>query len=156
MRKYACIWLNCLRLSPALKTNGTFTTSGVNDDVSLRLYPTCLLHLPSGWLRSLTGRTRRSRAGCLDPSGAVIAKALVRVVDQQTGTERKTETNESGAIHRCRAHPQPLQIFVQASGFSTAVSSPVTLNVGQNAVLDFTLHVGSSSEVVTVSASDSG
>ena len=31
-----------------------------------------------------------------DSSGAVIPKALVRVVDQNTGTERTTQTNGSG------------------------------------------------------------
>jgi hypothetical protein len=91
-----------------------------------------------------------------DPSGAVIAKAQVRAVDQQTGIERKTETNASGQYTVPGLTPSLYQIFVQATGFSTAGSSPVTLNVGQNAVLDFTLHVGSSSEVVTVNESDIG
>jgi hypothetical protein len=91
-----------------------------------------------------------------DPSGALIAKAMVRVVDQQTGIERKTATNDSGQYTLPGLTPSLYQIFVQAAGFSTAGSSAITLNVGQIAVLDFTLHVGSGSEVVTVSASDLG
>src|SRR5580704_8826845 len=91
-----------------------------------------------------------------DPSGALIAKATVRVVDQQTGIERKTETNGSGQFTLPGLTPSLYQIFVQAAGFSTAGSSAITLNVGQIAVLDFTLHVGSGSEVVNVSASELG
>lgn len=89
-----------------------------------------------------------------DSSGAVIPKALVRVIDQHTGTERKVETNRSGQYSVPGLDPSLYKIFVQASGFSTAASTPITLNVAQNAVLDFTLQVGNGSEVVTVNASD--
>jgi len=89
-----------------------------------------------------------------DSSGAVIPKALVRVVDQHTGTERKVETNRSGEYSVPGLDPSLYRIFVQAPGFSTAASTPITLNVAQNAVLDFKLQVGGGSEVVTVDASD--
>lgn len=87
-----------------------------------------------------------------DPSGAVIPKALVRAVDQRTGTERKTITNRSGQYIVPGLVPSLYKVFVQANGFSTAVSTPITLTVGQNAILDFKMQVGQASQTVTVNA----
>lgn len=88
-----------------------------------------------------------------DSSGAVIPKALVRVVDQRTGSERKVQTNGSGQYVVPGLDPSLYKVFAQAEGFSTAVSTPITLNVGQNAVLDFKMQVGQATQSVTVDAS---
>jgi hypothetical protein len=88
-----------------------------------------------------------------DASGALISKATVRAVNQQTGTERKVETNGSGTYIISFLEPSVYKIFVQAAGFSTAVSTPITLNVAQNAVLNFKLEVGAASQSVTVDGS---
>jgi Carboxypeptidase regulatory-like domain len=88
-----------------------------------------------------------------DSSGALIPKATVRVVNQQTGTERKAATNGSGQYSVVGLDPSVYKIFVQASGFSTAVSTPITLNVAQNAVLDFKMQVGSEAQNITVDGS---
>jgi Carboxypeptidase regulatory-like domain/TonB-dependent Receptor Plug Domain len=85
-----------------------------------------------------------------DSSGAVIPKATVRVVNQLTGTERKGVTNGSGQYSVPALEPSIYKIFVQAPGFSTAMSTPITLNVAQNAVLDFKMQVGSENQSVTV------
>jgi outer membrane receptor protein involved in Fe transport len=87
-----------------------------------------------------------------DPSGAVIAKALVRVVDQRTGTERKTETNPSGQYTVPGLNPGLYRIIVEASGFSPAASNGVTLAAMQNAVLDFTMKLGANSADIVVTA----
>jgi outer membrane receptor protein involved in Fe transport len=88
----------------------------------------------------------------LDPSGAGIAKALVRVADQRTGTEAKTETNNNGEYTVRGLAPGLYIHYVEASGFSTATSDAITLNPAQNAVLNFTLKVGGSSTEVVVTA----
>jgi hypothetical protein len=88
-----------------------------------------------------------------DASGAVIAKADVRVVNQQRGTELHVNTNGSGQYSVSALQPGSYKIYAQASGFSTAVSSQITLNVAQNAVLDFKLAIGSASDQVVVDAS---
>jgi hypothetical protein len=88
-----------------------------------------------------------------DTSGALIPKAIVRVVNQQTGTERKVETNGSGQYTVPGLEPSTYKIFVQAPGFSTAVSTVLTLNVAQDAVLDFKMQVGSEAQSVTVDGS---
>jgi hypothetical protein len=91
-----------------------------------------------------------------DSSGAIVAKAQVRVVDQRTETERRTETNGSGEYAVPALNPSLYKIFVSATGFSTAVSNVITLSVGQVAVLDFKLQVGGTSSEVTVNADDAG
>jgi len=88
-----------------------------------------------------------------DASGALISRATVRAVNQQTGTERKVETNRNGLYTVTFLEPSVYKIFVQATGFSTAVSTPITLNVAQNAVLNFKLEVGAASETVIVDGS---
>ena len=88
----------------------------------------------------------------LDQSGAGILRALVRIVDQRTGTEAKTETRENGQYTVPALTPGPYKIIVEAAGFSSAVSDPITLNPGQNAILNFTLKVGGNSVDVVVTA----
>lgn len=87
-----------------------------------------------------------------DSSGAVIPKAVIRVVDQKTGIERRTETNDSGIYVVPALNTSLYKVFVQATGFSTAVSTPIALTVGQNAILDFKMQVGQASQTVTVNA----
>jgi len=87
-----------------------------------------------------------------DPTGAAISKALVRVVDQRTGTERKLETNDNGQYTVPGLTPGTYMIYVQAPGFGAAVSNEIALNPGQSAVMDFTLKVGATSADVIVTA----
>ena len=88
-----------------------------------------------------------------DSTGAVIPKATVRIVNQSTGTERKVATNGSGQYDVPGLDPSVYKIFVQAPGFSTAVSTPITLDVAQNAVLDFKMQIGSEAQSITVDGS---
>jgi Carboxypeptidase regulatory-like domain len=87
-----------------------------------------------------------------DASGAIVAKALVRVIDQQTSAERKTETNAAGQYAVPGLNPGIYKIIVQAPGFSTAVSNAISLNVAQSAVFDVQLQVGTTSSEVVVGA----
>lgn len=87
-----------------------------------------------------------------DPSGAAIPKAVVRVVDERTGTERKAETNDSGQYMVPGLTPGSYMVYAQAPGFGAAVSNQITLSAGQSSVLDFTLKVGAASTDVVVTA----
>jgi Carboxypeptidase regulatory-like domain/TonB-dependent Receptor Plug Domain/TonB dependent receptor len=105
------------------------------------------------WCSLGFAQSAQIRGQVSDSSGAVIPKATVRIVNQLTGTERKIATNGSGQYDVPGLDPSVYKIFVQAPGFSTAVSTPITLNVTQNAVLDFTMQVGSEAQSVTVDGS---
>jgi len=98
------------------------------------------------------GQEAQVQGQVLDPSGAGITKALVRVVEQQTGAERKTQTNDNGQYTVPGLTPGSYKIFVEAPGFSTAMSDRVTLNSGQSAVMNFTLKVGATSADIVVTA----
>lgn len=89
-----------------------------------------------------------------DSSGATIPRALVRVVDQRTGAERRTETDSSGEYSVPALNPSIYKMLVQAPGFSISVSNAIILNVAQNAVINFKLEVGGTSSRVVVNAGD--
>src|SRR5215471_3308576 len=99
------------------------------------------------------GQDAQIQGQVLDPSGAAIPKAIVRVVDQRTGTEARAETNENGEYTVPALNPGIVyKVFVQAAGFSTAASDPITFTAAQNALLNFTLRVGGVSANVDVTA----
>jgi outer membrane receptor protein involved in Fe transport len=102
------------------------------------------------------GQDAQVQGQVLDTTGAGISKALVRIVDQVTGTERKIETNDNGQYTVPGLKPGSYKIFVEAQGFSTTVSDRLILNAGQNAVFDFTLKIGAASADVVVTAEKSG
>jgi iron complex outermembrane recepter protein len=98
------------------------------------------------------GQDAQIQGQVADPSGAAIPKALVHVIDQRTGTERKTETSPAGQYTVPGLTPGLYKVFAEAPGFSTAASDQVTLIAAQSAVLDFVLKVGGSSADVIVTA----
>ena len=106
----------------------------------------------SGLLLVGYGQDAQIQGQVLDLSGAAVSKALVRVVDQKTGTEAKTQTNDNGQYTVPALAAGVYNIFVQAPGFSTAVGDQITLNPGQQALLNFTLKVGATSADVIVTA----
>ena len=87
-----------------------------------------------------------------DPSQALVRGAEVRAVDQATGVELRVKTNADGIYTIPFVAPGTYQVFVQANGFSTVVSEPLTITVGQALVFDVQLKVGSSTQEVTVEA----
>jgi iron complex outermembrane receptor protein len=110
----------------------------------------CLLS--SGLLFPGYGQDARIQGQVLDPSGAGVTKALVRVVDQQTGSEARTATNTNGEYTVPGLAAGVYTLYVEATGFSTATSDAITLNSNQSAVLNFTLKVGSTSADIVVTA----
>jgi hypothetical protein len=90
-----------------------------------------------------------------DAQGAVIRGAEIRVVEQTQGAVRTLHTGSSGSYSAPFLNPGPYRVYVQAPNFSTAVSDPITLTVGQTLVFDVHLKVGGSHEVVDVEAGSS-
>lgn len=88
-----------------------------------------------------------------DASAAAVAKADVRVVNQLTGVELHVKANGSGQYSVSALQPGVYKVYVNAPGFSTAVSSPITLSVTQDAAFDVELKIGSTTDQVMVDAS---
>jgi hypothetical protein len=85
-----------------------------------------------------------------DASGAVIAGAQVAAKNAATGVSRDTTSDTSGLYSLPNLVPGDYEVKVTAQGFSTAVQSNLTLAVGQQQQLNFTLKVGETSQTVQV------
>ena len=85
-----------------------------------------------------------------DGTGSVIPRAMVRVVNEQTGAAQATLTNDTGVYRAGSLVPGAYRVEVEAEGFQKMVRGPVTLEVGQVIALDLALELGKASETVTV------
>ena len=88
-----------------------------------------------------------------DQAGAMVPNAPVTATNTLTNVARSTVTNESGVYTFPGLIPGTYSIRVAASGFETAVTNNIELQVQQTARVDFTLAVGQASTTVAVSAS---
>jgi hypothetical protein len=87
-----------------------------------------------------------------DPSGAVVPGAKVTVTSDMTGLARAAETNEQGEYRILLLPPSVYDVRVEKVGFRTRVLRDVRVTVGQIAILDVHLELGSPTFVVEVSA----
>jgi hypothetical protein len=85
-----------------------------------------------------------------DPTGAAIAGAEVLVVNDLTRVQYPGKTNDEGIYLVSNLPPGPYRIQVAKFGFKTIIKPDVTLNVQDALSLNFSLPLGSVSEVVTI------
>lgn len=87
-----------------------------------------------------------------DATGAVLAKAKVRVNSALTGLTRETTTNEEGSYVFPLLPVGVYTVTVEQPGFSTARKVNISINVDQIVRTDFDLTVGEVSAIVEVEA----
>jgi len=88
-----------------------------------------------------------------DESGAVISGATVTITNVGTGVVARTITTGSAGIYVAEALPVgTYQVSVAASGFQTAVSSNLILNVTDRLEVNFSLKLGKTRSTVEVTA----
>jgi hypothetical protein len=87
-----------------------------------------------------------------DPSGAVVAGAVVKATNVATGVETTAPTTEAGVFRLPYLPPGNYRLTVSAPGFKNALRENIDLGVAQTLTLDFKLEVGAASDQVTVSA----
>src|SRR5437870_3064497 len=85
-----------------------------------------------------------------DESGAVLPGASVVIQNQDTGISRTVVTNETGRYSAAALGLGNYQVAVELPGFQRQVRSGITLTVGREAVVDFSLGVGTVSQTVEV------
>jgi outer membrane receptor protein involved in Fe transport len=85
-----------------------------------------------------------------DPSGGIIPNAQVVITDVATGITRTVSPRSAGLYTAPNLLPGTYEVRVSAMGFSTAVQRGVTLTVGAEQVLDFTMQVGQMTQTVEV------
>src|SRR5262245_35701724 len=85
-----------------------------------------------------------------DNTGAVLPGVSVTVKNQETGIVRAVITGDEGRYQAANLAIGAYEVEAALSGFRTSVRSGITLTIGREAVVDFTLDVGEISEKVTV------
>ena len=88
----------------------------------------------------------------VDDSGARLPGATVTITNKANGTTQVLVTGPEGNYRAVALQPAPYEIKIELAGFTTQVR-PITLTVGADATVDFTLAVAAVAENVTVSGS---
>jgi hypothetical protein len=86
----------------------------------------------------------------IDSSGAVVPGATLILKSVEKGFSRTVSTDASGRYHAPDLELGSYEITVEVAGFQTVIRSGITLTVGREAVVDFTLQVGAVTQTVTV------
>jgi hypothetical protein len=85
-----------------------------------------------------------------DASGAVIPGARVSIKNTATGVSTEVTANSEGFYTAPNLLPGSYDLTISASGFATHVQSGITLTVGQQLQLNFTMQVGQATQKVEV------
>ncbi|MGB8768202.1 MAG: TonB-dependent receptor [Candidatus Korobacteraceae bacterium] len=89
----------------------------------------------------------------LDPDHRPVPSARVVVQSINTAATRDVVSNQQGIYSVPALQPGPYNITVEANGFKTLHQTGVVLEADQQARLDFTLKIGSTTETITVEGS---
>jgi hypothetical protein len=118
--------------------------------VSFAIFAALLFTLMTGAVAhaQVTGATLSGTIS--DPSGGVVANADVSATNTATATTRDVKSDSAGLYAISNLVPGVYDIKVTATGFSTSVQSGLTLTVGQQQQLNFSLKVGQTSTQVQV------
>jgi hypothetical protein len=87
-----------------------------------------------------------------DSSGAVVAGATVTILSPETGLTRPVTTGDDGAYRAPNLPIGHYDVKAERTGFRTETQQGLTLNVSDNAVINFTLQVGTSAQEVVVTS----
>ncbi len=104
----------------------------------------------------LVGQTFRGTilGSVTDPSGAFVAGATVKVRNLATGLERTTVTSGDGSYTVSELPIGTYSVTVTQTGFQTAVTSNVEVNVATERRVDAQLKTGQVTQMVEVSGGD--
>ena len=111
----------------------------------------------TGWLAvGLTARAQQPTGTILgtvkDATGGVIPGTSITVSNTETGFLRTTVTAQDGSFRLPALPVGTYQIVVEHPGFQREARSNLTLNIGQEAVLNFALQVGAVEQTIAVTA----
>jgi outer membrane receptor protein involved in Fe transport len=86
----------------------------------------------------------------VDQTGAALPGATITITEENTGLARTAAANENGRFVIPGVAPGRYTIRAELSGFQTQTRTGVTVLVGQAVTLNFTLPIGTLTDVVTV------
>src|SRR5881296_1939681 len=85
-----------------------------------------------------------------DSTGAVVPGVNVTLKSVEKGISRTVSTDEGGRYRAPELALGSYDVTAGADGFQTVIRSGITLTVGREAVVDFTLQVGAIADRITV------
>jgi carboxypeptidase family protein len=88
----------------------------------------------------------------LDSSGAVVPEAHVTLANTETSLRQHALTDSAGLYVLVNVLPGKYRLEVSKAGFKTIDQSEFTLQVNQTATFNFTLQVGTTTEMISVEA----
>jgi hypothetical protein len=104
-----------------------------------------------GWAGTLLAQNTGTILGAVkDQTGAVLPGTSITVRNVETGISRTSVTGSRGEYRVPALNVGTYEVQAELSGFQTGVRQGITLTVGREAVVDFTLTVGNVAEQVTV------
>ncbi|MBV8817160.1 MAG: carboxypeptidase regulatory-like domain-containing protein [Acidobacteriaceae bacterium] len=87
-----------------------------------------------------------------DPTGAVVPKAEVQLINVDTNATLNQSTNESGQFVFPNLTPGNYRLTVKATGFATMTAPSIAVEVNKSTSLPITLEVGNSTQTVEVTS----
>src|SRR6266481_5176194 len=93
------------------------------------------------------------RGSVIDPTGAVVRDAMVRLIDIDRGPQTEVATGNGGFYTFASVRPGHYRMEVEKSGFKMVRLTGVTVNVLDNLEQNFRLDLGAVSDSITVEAS---
>jgi hypothetical protein len=87
-----------------------------------------------------------------DPTGAVISGADVEIRNVETGTTRNLQSDGAGRWREPLLLPGEYELRASAQGFQTVIRKGIHLAVGQEAIIDIRLELGTVGTEVSVTA----
>ena len=130
-----------------LKTQGTAVRWGTLLSVMV-LFFLALTTLASAQIAG----TANIQGTVADPSGAVIPKAQVTVVNVATGVKHTSVSSSGGIFSFPNLTVGTYNLSVKAAGFKTYSRNGIVLEVGSNIGVNVTMTVGAATQEVTVQA----
>ena len=88
----------------------------------------------------------------MDPQGAVVANATVKITNLGTQAETTLTSNDEGAYRFSNLQPGTYRVDVTAGSFAPAFAEKVTVEVGRETAVDIPLTIGGQAANVTVTA----
>lgn len=116
----------------------------------LKLWAACLVAVVTGLAQTITGSITGS---ILDPSGASVAKAEIKLTQVATGNIRTLQSNDQGDFVAGSLQPGVYTLTAEAPGFKGFQQTGIVLSAAETLSLGrLTLALGAATERITVEA----
>src|SRR4051795_5191904 len=121
---------------------------------NLKLAAICMIALAAmvGQTFAQSATTGAIAGRVVDPQGAVVANATLKLTNLGTQAETTVTANNEGAYRFANLQPGTYRIDVTAGGFAPAVADRVIVEVARETPLDLPVTIGGQAANVTVTA----